>query len=202
MLKAENISFGYYNQKNILKDINLNIHQGEIVGLYGPSGRGKTTLAKILSGYNKPLKGKILLDNTTIPKKGTRPVQLVWQQPEKTLNPNWTMKKVLQEISNPDKELLNALGIQKEWLNRRPYELSAGELQRFCLARALNPSTRFLIADEITTMLDAVTQAQIWHFLIDIVRNRKLGILAISHDEILLRRTCNRIIELKDIENG
>ena len=64
---------------------------------------------------------------------------------------------------NPIKRCLELLGIDQEWLERWPNELSGGELQRFCVARALGPNTRFLIADEMTTMLDAITQAQIWH---------------------------------------
>lgn len=92
--------------------------------------------------------------------------------------------------------MLIALSIKQEWLNRWPNELSAGELQRFCLARALGLRTRYLIADEMTTMLDAVTQAQIWHVVLELVRERQLGVLVTSHDGELIRRLCHRTIEL------
>lgn len=86
------------------------------------------------------------------------------------------------------------LGIEEEWLDRWPNELSGGELQRFCVARALGPQTRFLIADEMTTMLDAITQAQIWHTVMDIAERRNLGILMISHEPSLIQRLCTRVI--------
>ncbi|MBW7458705.1 ATP-binding cassette domain-containing protein, partial [Paenibacillus sepulcri] len=77
-----------------------------------------------------------------------------------------------------------------------PNELSGGELQRICIARALGSKTRFVIADEMTTMLDAVTQAQIWHAVLAIARERKLGLLLISHDLHLIERLCHRWIRL------
>ena len=74
-----------------------------------------------------------------IPKKGYHPVQLVLQHPEKAVNPRWKMDKILNEGWNPDKEVLKSLGIEQEWLSRWPNELSGGELQRICVARALGP---------------------------------------------------------------
>ena len=81
-------------------------------------------------------------------------------------------------------------------MERFPSELSGGELQRFCLARALMPGTRFLLCDEISAMLDLVTQAQIWNFLLEEAEKRDLGILIVSHNEALMERLCTRIVEL------
>ena len=81
-------------------------------------------------------------------------------------------------------------------MERFPAELSGGELQRFCLARALHPATRFLLCDEISAMLDLVTQAQIWALLLDEARRRKLGLLIVSHNVALMERVCTRIVEL------
>lgn len=92
--------------------------------------------------------------------------------------------------------MLDDLGIQTNWLDRRPGELSGGELQRFCIARALGTGTRYVIADEMTTMLDAITQAQIWHTVMNIARQRNLGLLIISHDRKLLDRLCDRIVQM------
>ena len=106
------------------------------------------------------------------------------------------MERVLRECWNPDPELLTAMGIEKEWLKRWPSELSGGELQRFCIARVLGPDTRFLICDEISTMLDVITQAQIWNFLIEETEKRNIGMVIVSHNRELLNKVCTRIVEL------
>ncbi|MDQ0256692.1 peptide/nickel transport system ATP-binding protein [Evansella vedderi] len=194
-LEARNVSFRYRRKKWLFRDINLTVQPGEVVGLAGPSGCGKTTLARILAGYEKPSNGTVLFNDAPLPKTGYHPIQLVFQHPEKAINPKWPMKAVLEEAGNLDVELLERLGIQENWLQRWPNELSGGELQRFCIARALGPGTQFLIADEMTTMLDTITQAQIWHGVMDIVRNRNIGIIIISHDTVLLKRLVSRYID-------
>lgn len=196
-LEAKNISFRYGDGPYLFKDVNLTVEQGEIVGLTAPSGRGKTTLCRILAGFEKPLEGTVTIDGIPVSSKGFHPVQLVLQHPEKAVNPRWKMEKVLNEGGKPDSELLSLLGIEKEWLTRWPNELSGGELQRFCVARALNTNTRFLIADEMTTMLDAITQAQIWHAVLEVAKATGMGIIIVSHEEMLIQRLCDRVIELK-----
>jgi peptide/nickel transport system ATP-binding protein len=165
-----------------------------VVGLLGPSGRGKSTLAKILAGYLRPAKGQLSIDGKAIPGKGYHPVQLIFQHPEKAVNPRWKMSRTITEGYKPDMELMKILDIQENWLNRYPNELSGGELQRFCVLRALSDKTRFLICDEITTMLDALTQARIWNFLLRYARERQIGVLLITHSWVLADKTCTRII--------
>lgn len=203
MLEAHGVSYRYGKSSFLFKQINITISPGEVVGLYGESGTGKTTFAKIISGYMKPNEGRITIDGSLYPKTGIQPVQLVWQHPEKAINPTWKMKKVLQEVGyDEDNQLLSELGIQKEWLQRRSKELSSGELQRFCLARSLGPETKYIIADEITTMLDAVTQAQVWTKLLRMTADCKLGVLAISHNLHLLQRVSHRVINFNDLVNN
>src|SRR5699024_3251289 len=96
-------------------------------------------------------------------------------------------------------DIIQMLGIRKEWLSRFPSELSGGELQRFCIARALLPGTKYLIADEITTMLDAINQAQIWRIIFQLVKEKNIGVLAISHDPELLNRISDRIIDFEKL---
>ncbi|TYQ15741.1 UNVERIFIED_CONTAM: peptide/nickel transport system ATP-binding protein [Acetivibrio alkalicellulosi] len=192
-LEARNLSFRYGKGPLIINNLNLELKSGEILGLSGPSGCGKTTLAKILSGYELPQGGSVKIDGKSIPSKGFNPVQLIFQHPEKAVNPRWQMKKTLNEGWSPDNELLDSLGIEKAWLKRWPNELSGGELQRFCVAKALSPKTRFLIADEITTMLDAITQAQIWNVVLNKARENNIGVLVVSHDQHLINRLCDRV---------
>ncbi len=201
-LKGENISFKYPSSKQyILKDIDIHITSDKITGLIGDSGSGKSTLCKILSEYIINYEGQVTLDGKELPKKGFSPVQLIFQHPEKVMNPKWKMEKVLIESWDVDDELLADFGIQKSWLTRFPQELSGGELQRFSVLRALNPKTKFLIADEMTTMLDAITQVQILESVLKIVKQRNMGFLLVSHDMDLVDTICDDKIYLKDI-NG
>ncbi|MDQ0233068.1 ABC transporter ATP-binding protein [Metabacillus malikii] len=196
-LSAREVSFCYQPEQWLFQGMNLVIDPGEIVGLIGPSGSGKTTFCKLLAGYETPVAGEVYLGGKSLSNKGYHPVQLVYQHPEKAVNPHWKMKRIVSEGWNPDKETLDLLGIEQEWLERWPNELSGGELQRFCVARALGPETRFLIADEMTTMLDAITQAQLWTVLQNIARERMMGMLVVSHEKSLIQRVCHRVVEMK-----
>lgn len=198
-LEAKNIGFRYGDGPYLFQGVNLTVEQGEIVGLTAPSGYGKTTLCRILAGIEKPLEGSVTIGSEPVSSKGFHPVQLVFQHPEKAVNPRWKMDKVLNEAEKPDPELLKLLGIEQDWMTRWPNELSGGELQRFCVARALNSSTRFLIADEMTTMLDAITQAQIWQAVLEVAKTRGMGIIIVSHEEMLIQRLCDRVIDLASI---
>lgn len=201
-LKATNISFKYPSAKNyLLKDINLELDNNKIIGLIGDSGSGKSTLCKILSGYVTKYEGSVTFDGNPLPKKGFKPVQLIYQHPEKVMNPKWKMETVLKESWDVPDEFFEEFGIQKSWLTRFPQELSGGELQRFSVLRSLNPNTKFLIADEMTTMLDAITQVQILDSVLKIVKQRKMGFLLVSHDMDLVETICDDKIYLKDINH-
>lgn len=197
-LEAKEISFQYgKNTRQIFKDFSLSVEEQERVGIVAPSGFGKTTLCKMLSGYEEPDQGEVLLDGKRLSDyKGYCPVQMIWQQPELSVNPRMRMGDVLLEGDSVEERVIEELGIESEWRKRFPGELSGGELQRFCIARALGGGTRFLIADEISTMLDLITQSQIWNFLIHEVEKRHIGLIAVSHDQALLHKVCTRIVYL------
>ena len=202
-LNAVNISFKYPSAKKyILKDINIHLTNDKIVGLVGDSGSGKSTLCKILSRYERNFEGIVTLNGNKLPQKGFCPVQLIYQHPEKVMNPKWKMNDVLEESWNIDDDLLEDFGIQKSWMTRFPQELSGGELQRFSVLRALNPKTKFIIADEMTTMLDAITQVQILDSVLRIVKQRKMGFLLVSHDMDLVNTICDEVIYLKDLNHA
>lgn len=191
------MSFRYHTRQSwILQDLDFGVEQGERVGLLAPSGYGKTTLAMLLAGYLKPSKGEILLDGMPMQSRGVCPVQLICQHPEYAVNPRWRLRRVLEESGQMQKDMLDSIGIEREWLDRFPRELSGGELQRFCVARALMSSPSFLICDEISTMLDVVTQAQIWNRICDEADSRNMGIVVITHNPSLAERICSRIFDL------
>ena len=196
-LEANNIAFRYpAGSEWVLRNVSIKINAGERVALVGPSGCGKSTLAKILSGYMRPTEGEVRLDGAPLPLKGFCPVQMIHQHPELSVNPRHKMGRILHEAWCPDQALLREMGIEEAWLSRWPNELSGGELQRFCIARVLCPETRFLICDEISTMLDVITQAQIWQIVQDIAAKNGLGLLVVTHNKSLAGRVCERTISL------
>ena len=199
MLEGHDLTFFYRGRKKtpVIDGLDLTISPGERVGLRGPSGRGKTTLCKLLAGYERPVRGKVLLDGRPIREyRGFCPVQMIWQHPETVVDPLLRMKQTMEEAGDIEDRLLEKLHINKEWMDRYPSELSGGELQRFCLARALRAETKYLLCDEITAMLDLVTQAQIWEFILEEAERREIGMLIVSHSEALLKKVCTRIITL------
>ena len=158
MLEARDIMFGYPGAKPLYSGFNLQVGPGERVALQAPSGFGKTTLCRVLAGFERPQTGQVLVDGQPLPRRGVCPVQLIQQ--------------------------------------RYPHELSGGELQRFCIARALATRPRYLICDEVSTMLDAVTQAHIWHVLLDYAARENAGMLLVSHTPALTARIATRKIVL------
>ncbi|MCI7404488.1 ABC transporter ATP-binding protein [Pyramidobacter sp.] len=199
MLEVKKISFRYGSGPWILKDVSLSVAEGERVAILGPSGYGKSTLAKVMAGYERPASGAVLWNGVPLPARGYCPVQLVYQHPEKALNPRWKMERSLYEAGPLDGEVLNEMGIRSIWYDRWPVELSGGELQRFCVARVMRPETRLLIADEMTTMLDALNQAHIWNFVLNYAERHRMGLVAITHNPSLAERVATRIIRIPEL---
>ena len=172
-LEARDISFRYgEGERQVLAHVDLTVESGERVGIMAPSGFGKTTLLKILAGYERPESGEVLLDGTPLERfRGYVPVQMI------------------------EKEM----GILEEWKERYPAEVSGGELQRFSIARALGQRTEILLADEITAMLDLITQRQIWSALLKETQSRGISLVAVSHSQELLEKICSRILHLSAI---
>ena len=195
ILEGRHLTFAYEEKEgNVFTDVNLKVESGEKVAILGPSGFGKTTLCKVLAGYLAPKSGGVLLDGKPLPNKGYCPVQMIWQHPERAVNPRLRLRDTLADGLDVEERIIKSLGIEEDWMNRFPQELSGGELQRFCIARALGRDTKFLIADEISTMLDLITHSQIWNFLLKEVKEREIGLLVVSHSEPLLSRIADRRI--------
>ncbi len=196
ILEVKNLTYQYSaKDRRILQDFSFSMDHRERIGLVAPSGVGKTTLCKLIGGYLKPDQGEILLDGVPLHEwRGCCPVQMIWQQPELAVNPRLRMKEVLAEGDEVEERVVRGLGIEPDWLNRYPAELSGGEIQRFNIARALGKRTRFLLADEISAMLDLITQSQIWNFLLHEIQGREIGLIAVSHNKALLDKVCTRQI--------
>lgn len=196
MLEARDISYGYPGGKLLYEGFNLSVSPDERVALCAPSGFGKTTLCRLLAGYEQPQRGEVLVDGQPLPRRGACPVQLILQHPETAVDPRLRLRDTLAEAGHVPQQLLDDLGIQQRWLARYPHELSGGELQRFCIARALAANPRYLVADEVSTMLDAVTQAHLWRFLLRETQERNIGLVFVSHSPALTSRIATRAVNL------
>jgi ABC-type glutathione transport system ATPase component len=221
MLEIRNLSKQYVSEKNrgapysAVDAVSFTLHPGEIVGLIGESGCGKTSVAKLAAGLMKKSAGEILLGGEEISsftgkrrKAFCRKVQIMFQNPESSLDPQMKAGSCIAEVlrlhhiternSAAEKamilELMDMVGLQKEHLDRYTRELSGGQIQRVVLARVLALKPEFLIADEPTSMLDVSVQAQILTLLNDLRRELNFAVLLISHDLDVIRVMCDRVL--------
>jgi len=194
MIEVKDLSFAYSKATPIFTSFNLVIETGERVGLVGKSGAGKSTLCKLLAHHLKPDRGTILLDGRPYA-GGYNPIQLVLQHPEFAFDPNITLRKSLMEVYRDESEYLPRLErfmLKKEMLERFPHELSGGELQRIALMRVLRKETKYIVADELTAMMDSYTQALIWKVIDDYLNATGTGLIMVAHDQRLLDRMVTR----------
>lgn len=200
MLEAKELSYRYGEDSPVLRNVSLRVADGERLALLGPSGRGKSTLALLLAGYLPLQKGTITLDGALLPKDCYNPVQLIYQHPEKAMDPRWKVGDTLREAWDVPEDLLTAIGAEPDWLTRWPNELSGGQLQRLSILRALSPKTRVLIADEITASLDPITQAQIWSVILREIEKNRTMLVVITHNEALAQRICTRMVHIEELQ--
>jgi ABC-type dipeptide/oligopeptide/nickel transport system ATPase subunit len=193
--------------KPVLKNVNLEIQEGKIIGLTGKSGCGKTTLANCILGLIK-YEGEILVQGF---KSSKSDVQMVFQEPGSSLNPlkkiGWLLEEplVIHRINTPqerkrkvDKMLLR-VGLDPSYKTRKVHELSGGQKQRVCIARALILEPKLLIADEAISALDVSAGVQILNLLRKLNKNINLSILFISHNIDAVEYLCDSFAVM---ENG
>lgn len=207
MIVIENLCKNYQSVEAV-KGLNLSLHEGEVVGLAGESGCGKSTVAKLLLNLVKPssgtiyYRGKNMADATTAElMRMRRELQVVWQDPYGSLNPRMRVSEIIGEgldihgIPRGDtvEEMLVKVGLSPEDGKRHPSSFSGGQRQRIGIARALALRPRFLICDEAVSALDLSTQNQILALLMDLKRENNLGMLFISHDLRVLRKISDRM---------
>jgi peptide/nickel transport system ATP-binding protein len=223
LLKVENISYSVIvkeetkKQFDILKNISFEVELGEIVGICGESGGGKSTLARVIAGLIKPDSGKITLDSKHQGnKRKSSPIQILFQNHGEILNPFRKVQSIIDEalmingvkknnIENERESVLNSVGFPKELHQRRGMELSGGEQQRAALARLLAVQPVLLILDEPFSAQDVESQLNLVKLFKQLNKKINLTMICISHDLRILRNLAKRVIILKDgeiVESG
>lgn len=206
-LTASNITCGYdTSPQRILHDVSITLTPGRIVGLTGPSGSGKTTLARILAGLHIPDSGTVTCDGQpVITRRGhmSGAIGLLHQSPRAATNPRLTLGQIISEPLRSGThhtviELAQRVGLTADLLDRTPGQVSDGQLQRACLARALAARPAYLLCDEATAMLDPATTATLTHVL-STYANTGAGLLAISHDQALLDAWADTRVDITDL---
>ncbi|MFB7573762.1 ABC transporter ATP-binding protein [Streptomyces sp. NPDC093064] len=211
MLELRAITAGYDRRNPAVRDVSLAVAPGEAVGLLGPSGCGKSTLARVAALLHRPDSGAVLLDGESVrgwrhraPRPQRTAFGVVFQQPRLSADPRLTLTDLIAEplratgrraeVRERVTELAGRVGLTPDLLGRRPHEVSDGQLQRACLARALVLRPRWLICDEMTAMLDASTTAALVAVVEDYRAATGAGLLAVGHDRTLLHRWCDRTV--------
>ncbi|MFJ6690435.1 ABC transporter ATP-binding protein [Streptomyces sp. NPDC091294] len=212
MLELRTVTAGYGGNTPVFRDVSLSVAPGEAVGLLGPSGCGKSTLARVAALLHRPDAGTLLLDGTPVrrwrhraPREQRTAFGVVFQQARLSADPRLALADVIaeplratgrrDEAADRVAELAATVGLTADLLSRRPHEVSDGQLQRACLARALVLRPRWLVCDEMTAMLDASTTAALVRVVEDYRAETGAGLLAVGHDRVLLDRWCERTVD-------
>lgn len=203
----------YRAGQRILKNINLTVGKGEIVGLVGESGSGKSTLAKLIMQLEKPEKGALFFEEQLMTKQNRsyfyENCQIIFQNATAALNPVWTVRELLREPiqvahkSFTDRELQTMLEMVKlpsDILEALPSELSGGERQRVNILRSILVEPQLLVCDEIVSSLDRLIQREIIDLLVTLNKEKNMAILFISHDLKAVSYLCDRIYVMKSGE--
>jgi oligopeptide/dipeptide ABC transporter ATP-binding protein len=202
-------------QVRAVDGVSLNIQRSETVALVGESGCGKSTLARAVVGIQRPSSGQVSINGTDVHlelqsnavrrKALRRQMQMIFQDPDASLNPRMTLGAAIAEpmqihlrleksaLQERVSELLAQVGLAPELRHRYPHELSGGQRQRVCIARALAVAPELLVCDEVTSALDVSVQAQILNLLAELRETFGLSYLFITHDLAVVRQLSDRV---------
>lgn len=226
LLKVLNIKRSYTQKKFlkksvkiVLNDVSLSLEQGKCVGIIGESGSGKSTLGRIITGIEKADSGVVEFEGKNIHQKENRnmknDISVVFQNYISSVNPRFSVAQIIAEpliissqvnrskidknkIDEEVKKLIKIVGLSEEFLERFPHELSGGQLQRVCIARAIVTKPKFILLDEAVSSLDVSTQVEILDLLQKLKKEYNLSYIFITHDLLTITYICDSVIFFKD----
>lgn len=222
MLRAEGIT-KRFGPVVAVDGLSLSIAGGQRLGLVGPSGSGKSTLAQVMAMLLEPDAGTLVVDGDPVDVWGVRcpralrhRVQLVFQAPRVSVDPRMRVgAAILEPLAASGllprgaaaraallAERAAQVGLTRDLLERFPHEVSEGQLQRACLARALVVEPRYLVCDELSSMLDVSTQAALLDAIAAVQRERELGVVLVTHDRVLADSWCDAVADMRDLAGG
>jgi peptide/nickel transport system ATP-binding protein len=213
ILEVNNVTASYTGKTNVLEDIDLKIRRGRTVALVGESGSGKSTLARVITGLLPPSKGSVIYNGSeltrelkTRPKEQLRVMQMIYQMPDTALNPKHRVSKIIGRplqfyfgMNEKKREqrvldLLEKIELSDKYYDRYPPELSGGEKQRICIARALAAEPDLIICDEVTSALDQLVAEEILKLLQDLQNELRVSYLFITHDLATVKAIADEIV--------
>ena len=213
ILEVNNVTASYTGKINVLEDIDLKIRRGRTVALVGESGSGKSTLARVITGLLPPSKGSVVYNGKELtrelksrPKEQLRVMQMIYQMPDTALNPKQKVHKIIGRplqfyfgMNDKDREqrvyeLLEKIELSEKYYDRYPTELSGGEKQRICIARALAADPDLIICDEVTSALDQLVAEGILKLLQDLQNELQVSYLFITHDLATVKAIADEIV--------
>ena len=226
LLKASNITKSYTQKKFlkkfvkiVLNDVSLSLEQGKCLGIIGESGSGKSTLGRIITGIEKADSGVVEFEGKNIHQKENKDakndISVVFQNYVSSVNPRFSVAQIIAEpliissqvnkskidkkkIDDEVKKLIKIVGLSEEFLERFPNELSGGQLQRVCIARAIVTKPKFILLDEAVSSLDVSTQVEILDLLQKLKKEYNLSYIFITHDLLTITYICDSVIFFKD----
>jgi peptide/nickel transport system ATP-binding protein len=213
ILKVQGVTASYTGTDNVLEDIDLTIRSGRTVALVGESGSGKSTLARVITGLLPPVKGRIVFKGQALApalksrrREELRRLQMIYQMPDTALNPRQKIRKIIgrplqfyfrynrQQQEQRILELLEQIELPTDYIDRYPTELSGGEKQRICIARALAAEPDLIICDEVTSALDQLVAEEILKLLLHLQRKLHVSYLFITHDLATVKAISDEIV--------
>ena len=224
ILQVEGVSARYGRGPRVLEEVGVDVARGETVAVVGESGSGKSTLARVITGLLPPESGQVFLEGRELPnnfrlrsKEDLRRVQMIYQMPDVALNPRQRVSEILGRVlqfylgMSGDEgrrrtgELLSQVELPEDYATRFPHELSGGEKQRVCIARALAAEPSLILCDEVTSALDQLVSEEILKLLNRLQADLGLSYLFITHDLSTVKAVSDRIVVMLEgrvVEQG